>query len=172
MNTPPPRRLHEMVWIPKTKTTLLFGGVSMLGDTWEYVLLTPATYSSFGEGCQGSAGTPELTSDERPWLGEDFSMQLTGTAPNSVSLLLVGFSNLTWGPLVLPFSLDSFGLKGCTAYTSADVAIPLLSNATGTAVWNISVPNDPGVLGLGMADLAMVGDPNDLGTTLRRAHAA
>lgn len=71
--------------------------------------------------------------------------------------LLAGFSNLEWGPSSLPYDLSVFGLPGCTAYTSADVAIPL-STVSGTAVWNIQIPHDPVVLGLSLFTQGFVPD--------------
>jgi hypothetical protein len=56
----------------------------------------------------------------------------------------------SWGGLPLPIDLAPFGAAGCVLGVSVDLAVPLVSNASGLAVWpQLTIPSQPSLVGLG-----------------------
>lgn len=60
--------------------------------------------------------------------------------PQSLAIMMTGFSNTTspFGPL--PLDLTAFGAPGCAARVSPDVTTFLIG-AGNSATWNFAVPN-------------------------------
>ncbi|MBK8100886.1 MAG: hypothetical protein IPK26_27685 [Planctomycetes bacterium] len=54
----------------------------------------------------------------------------------------------------IPVDLTSFGLNGCSGYTSVDV-VDLVGSAGGTATARTSIPNNPALAGLVVFHQAM-----------------
>ncbi len=130
-----------------------------LGDTWEYGPTHPATYTTFGTGCAGTAGTPTLASLTRPWLGETQTVDLSNLPATGAVLLNLGFSDSSFGALSLPFPLGVIGMPGCSLLTSPDLGFPL-TNTGGTAQWSQLIPNAPQHLGLTFFNQGFVLDAN------------
>jgi hypothetical protein len=161
-----------MAFDPGRGRLVLFGGAELsggLGDTWEYSPSNPATYASFGTGCAGSAGTPVLAPApwQLPWIGQDFSLQVTRLPPANFAWMLLGRSHTSWGSINLPFDLGFLGMRGCQLLTSVDYAFPVAKQG-GSLLWRISVPNDPTLLGSSFHNQALLADPtgNPLGAIL------
>lgn len=126
-------------------------GVAVLGPpqvqgTWEFFDVTPTTgsFQSFGNGCAGSAGVPQLTRvSGTPTVGNDLRLSV-GPVPNSpLSRVfgVLGFSTTTWMGLPLPFSLGSIGAPGCSLLVSTEDILPLPVSAT-SADWTLILPLD------------------------------
>lgn len=111
---------------------------------------SPASFTPFGSGCQSSAGVPQLdaASGSLPYIGESFTMQLTGIPASiySPAFLLTGYSRTAWNGNPLPFDLGPLGLPGCSAWISPD-AVDLLVKVGGTATRTWSIPVVPTLVG-------------------------
>lgn len=94
----------------------------------------PTTY---GNGCGRpmTLGTPFA-----PVVDQPFQMDLSGAAPNSLAVAIVGLSNTTstFGPL--PFDLAPLGFAGCPLNASADVVAFVPADAMGAASFGFTVP--------------------------------
>ncbi len=103
-----------------------------------------------GKGCKSSAGT-ELKASVPPntWpsLGKPFTLNLVGAAPSTVAFLLLGRSDVKWGPLNLPFDLGPLGAPGCFLWTEALNFLPRTVGSQGTASMVLGVPNAPVLAG-------------------------
>ena len=153
---PGARQGAAMAFDPARGRTVLFGGgfgtrpSVLLGDTWEYAAAMPASAVPFGTGCPtGSA--PRLGTDRGslPWLGDTWAVRADGIGGNpflNVPFLILGDSRTAWGTWPLPLDLSFLGMAGCTAYTNALVALPLV-NAAGSATAAIPIPSAPSLAG-------------------------
>lgn len=135
--------------------TVMFGGVDNYnlfpGDTWELVTPNVATHRTFGSGCPGTAGTPQLLveGNAMPRLGSTWGVRVQGlpTAPGTLAMFSLGLSNTVsvLGPL--PVAMGGFGMPGCSLLVSADVSLfPFATN--GAAVAGVAIPNGASWLGL------------------------
>ena len=105
-----------------------------------------AAANSFGAGCPGSVGTPNLRVTSLPIVGSTFRSELTNIVPG-VAVLAIGWSNSAWNGVPLPLSLSAFGLaSGCTNYTSIDMA--QWSSHGGTAGFAVTIPFDTTLYGV------------------------
>ena len=136
------RAWAPLAYDPTRQRVVMFGGndQQILNDTQEYGPNFPATFSQFGSGCAGSAGTPLLAADGNnlPWQGENFGVELSGLPPGNLTFLALGGSRTQWGPLPLPVALGGLA-PGCSVLVSQDVILPV-ANATGTANWSAPMP--------------------------------
>ena len=152
--TPAPALLeHAVAYDTLRQRTVAFGGRdssfgTATADTWEYGG-DIAAYRTFGAGCPGSNGlVPELNPVGTPGLGGAFVVEVLNL-PAAVNLVYMGlgFSDTINGALALPANLTPFGLTGCTAYTSLESGF-LVPNTGTQADWSVTIPNDPGLVGL------------------------
>ena len=145
---PSDRAYPGMAFDPLRGRVVLFGG-NRIQETWEFGIgATTASYTAFGQGCLGSAGTPSLAvASGRPLLGT--TMTLTGNhlPPAQLTVLLFGLSRTAWNGVALPLDLGAMGMPGCTLYVSGDALLSLL-NWGGQAAWAITVPLSPSLRGL------------------------
>src|SRR5262249_39673365 len=77
---PPPRARQALAYDSTRAQALLFGGQSNgpnYASLYSYGPVAPATVTSFGSGCAGSAGVPVLAAAAGPWLGETFTMTVS-----------------------------------------------------------------------------------------------
>ncbi|MCR9246974.1 MAG: hypothetical protein NXI31_18220 [bacterium] len=128
-----------------------------------------ATYESFGSGCVGSLGIPELAAQpgSRPALGSTFQATVSNL-PSNVAIMTTGFSN-TWNSSTatpLPLPLDTFGMAGCTQLADP-VAVQFLFGAGGNASWSWTLPTSEVWFGAPFYQQAFVLDSaaNQLGLT-------
>ena len=129
-------------------------GHSDSSEVWSLALTPAATFSPFGNGCPGSAGTPTLSrvANGLPSIGTTSQLRLAGLSQSfHVAIFVIGFStSLNSGPLgsyALPLDLGALGIPGCTQYVSDDFTTFVLAVA-GQADWPLTVPHDTGLLGL------------------------
>jgi len=160
---PAPVRYHAMAYDPLRARTVLFGGSSsagVLNQTWEYHHPAPATYVTFGSGCAGTSGTPNLAaaSGQLPWLGSSFRVDLTNARPVTFAALVWGFSNTTTGVFPLPHHLDYLGAPGCHLFVAPTFSQFLFTDLAGNGSVTRGLPNDPAFLGLHIYDQFAVFD--------------
>ena len=151
-----------------------FGCYNFSQSRMEFQFPSPAAVTSFGNGCQGSAGTPYLFAPALPYVGESFPVIIANLPTAAPALLALGISNTSWQGIPLPLALDPIGGIGCMIYTSSDVLIPV-PNFNGTAYVSLQVPSTmvpstgPVIFVQG---LAMDPPANPLGVVLSNAAAA
>lgn len=117
------------------------------------------SYTTFGTGCAGTAGTPTLalTSGSRPVLGNTLSVTV-GNLPLGVGFVSMGFSNAMQPPFALPLDLGQFGMPGCRLL--AEVAAAQLVAGAGTnANWTLPLPANPAFVGTVFFNQAFAIDP-------------
>lgn len=140
---------------------------SLRNDTWEY----GAQWQRFGTGCPGSNGRPDLAGGSLPRLGFTCTAAVTNLPPTAgAAIMTVGLSRQQWAFGSLPMLLDPFGMTGCRAYASAEVATAVAAVA-GVANWSWAVPSDPAFVGQPFHLQAIVVDPaaNAAGATVSNA---
>jgi hypothetical protein len=153
---------------------VLFGGSTSyvytpaptdLADTWEFDLGAGAAFTSYGTGCAGSRGVPTLAPQNNtlPHVNQTLELHVGNLPFTSPVFVFLGISNTTYGPTPLPFSLAGLGAPGCTVVSSCEAVLPL-TNVLGSAVWQLAVPNLPGVTFYTQA-VVLDGAANGLGIT-------
>ena len=129
-----------------------FGGRSFLnpfgpvGETWSYAPTQPADLPAFGAGCSGSAGVPNLSSAELPWVGESMDWHIANLPPMAPVLLLVGASRSSYAGVQLPLSLAFVNAPGCELLVSPHIGVGLTA-VGGVASWSLSLPNVAALVG-------------------------
>ncbi len=142
-------------------TALTLTGLAPLpAQTWTFSSPPVASYEQFGTGCAGSVGVPVLDAapGSLPRIDSTFTLQLTNLPAGNTAFVIFGFSNTDWAGIPLPADLTPFGLPGCTVYLSVDAAFPV-ANPSGTAQFDLPIPNDPSLVGLTFFNQALVLDP-------------
>jgi hypothetical protein len=150
----PARRFGAgMAFDPIRNRTVLFGGTSTfpapgylaLGDLWEFELPAGASFTSYGAGCAGSRGVPNIAaaSGALPRVGQTFQATITNLPLQGLAFVFLGLSNTSYGPTPLPLSLNFLGGTGCSVLASGD-DLGLVVNVLGTGLWQWTVPNAPG----------------------------
>lgn len=128
-----------------------FGGHDLQGaaidETWllsGVTALPSASFTTYGVGCNGPAGVPDLHGlvGGLPRIGGTLQVEVSHLPPSPFNLVfgVAGFSNQTWQGQPIPVSLASYGFTGCQAWVSSDVS-EILQNSAGTASWAIGIPN-------------------------------
>lgn len=171
MSSPTERAWSPLAYDAVRRKVVMFGGSNsvVLGDTQEYGAVIPATVTSFGAGCAGSAGVPSMAvTGGLPWLRERVSVTVNNLAAGSPTVLAFGASNSTWGARSLPYSLGQLA-PGCDVLASQEGLLPLV-NAAGVAATSIGIPPNPAVAGVSLYLQGFTLDPvNPLGMTLSNA---
>jgi hypothetical protein len=134
-----------------------------------------ASFSSSGTGCKGSAKVPQLTATTLPVHGKTFTTRLSPlqATPAATPFMTVGISNQQWGAIKLPLDLGFLGMPGCKLFVSADVSLPLKSNA-GAARCDLAIPTVAEFVGKSFYLQGLVLDrkANRLGVALSNAGKA
>ena len=162
-----------LFYVPALKKLLVFGG-GMGGkkkpptnQTMGYGPLYPATYTTYGAGCTGSAGVPAL-SGTPPWIGESFLVDLSRLPSSGAAVLFTGFSKTKTqvGGIPLPFDLSGLGATGCKLLADPFLG-QLLQVTGGRGQTRILLPAQTALLGFSLFNQAFVVDPkaNALGVT-------
>jgi hypothetical protein len=134
-----------------TRSTL-FGGIGpngALSDTWVYGALTPATASSTGPGCGGTAGAPVLVGNQ-PHLGNaSFTLEASNLRSQSPTLFALSITG------------RSLTLTGaCKIYVGDPIIpIPSVSSVAGFASLKLQVPLNLLMRGLELNIQVAVLDP-------------
>jgi hypothetical protein len=125
---------------------LMFGS-SPTPETWRYAVTQPATFTTSGSGCPGTLATaPAVSTADRPWLGEVFTVDVSPVPANTIGLMISGLSDTvsTLGPLPLP--LAAIGMPGCLLQVDP-VLIDAFLAIGNTATWSLAIPNVATLLG-------------------------
>jgi hypothetical protein len=163
LNNPPPRGWPTLAFDAGRDRLVMFSGwisSGLLRDTWEYGPVHPASYSAYGTGCRGSTGVPALapTAGLRPWVRDNFALEIGGVPSNGTPFVLLGYSKTSWGGLNLPMDLTPLGMTGCSLLASGQVL--LVPRRLGpTWVLDLPIPDDAGLLGAPFFNQAFVLDP-------------
>jgi hypothetical protein len=125
-----------------------FGGVGSVfsNSTWEYTGAPTARFTTFGQGCPTSVGTPSIEAISLPQIGANFEVAI-GNLPASTNFLLIaeGFSQTTWNGNPLPYSLAPLGVAGCSLEVAADLLFGL-GASNGSATLSLVIPNTPSLI--------------------------
>jgi hypothetical protein len=176
-SAPTDRMDFEMAYDSLRQRAVAFGGLSLLppysflADTWSYEPVHHATIGSYGAGCAGTAGVPELAHEGLPWLGDTFRIGVGPVAGSAISVLALGLSQTVFGGQPLPLDLGPVGAPGCEVLAAPDVlAGPLLG---ASPHWDIAVPVAPSLIGFSMFVQGAVldGAANPLGLVVSDAMA-
>lgn len=154
------RSLPSLASDPGRGTVHLVGG-NFVGAGIQHWILSHqdgARFASFGAGCAGGLGIPEvdLADGQMPWLGQTMVLSLS-KLPRNVAVMALGTSSTRWGAVALPLQLGAFGMPTCTLLVSVDATSPVAGGA-GRAVWSVPVPNAPWLVGVRLYAQAFVPD--------------
>lgn len=132
---------------------------TQFGTTFGLTPTTPATVTSFGNGCPTTGGPVQLNPLSMPYVGSTFVLEVAGgPALSFVGIIAFGGSNTQWNGLPLPLDLTLIGAPGCQALISLDIlATVLLTNGAGNTTW--ALPNQPSLVGLGFFTQGVILDP-------------
>ncbi len=133
---------------PVRSVCVLFGGYNgggYLADTWEFDLGPVASFTSFGTGCVGSRGIPNLAAQgtSLPRVGSTFTAHITNLPWTGPALLVLGLSNTSYSSTPLPIDLGFLGAPTCSLRASID-DIQGIVNVLGAATWSWTIPPVPG----------------------------
>jgi hypothetical protein len=125
---------------------------SYLDDTWGWSTPTPATVTTYGAGCPGTAGVPVLANDDSllPWVGDTMVMRVSNLATSASAAFFT--TGLTTAP---PSSLAAFGMPGCNQLL-APATTQFALVASGSATWQLAIPNTAALAGVHLAQQALI----------------
>lgn len=104
------------------------------------------SWSTFGAGCQGTAGTPVLSATGFPDQGQTLTLQVANALAGQLGAMLIGASNTTTGSYALPLALAPYGAPGCSQLVSHEVIVPLATGG-GSPSLPLVVPNNAALIG-------------------------
>ncbi|MFO1077273.1 MAG: hypothetical protein U1E73_06050 [Planctomycetota bacterium] len=106
----------------------------------EDLVCAQATWTSYGQGCQGSNGTPALSPVTLPATGTSFQLAVSGLG-TGVVFMATGLSPAN-------VALQAYGFApGCSLLANPD-ALQLLIATAGTATWTMQIPVSSAFYGL------------------------
>ncbi|MCA8968949.1 MAG: S8 family serine peptidase [Planctomycetes bacterium] len=109
---------------------------------------------------------PVLSSKDTPGIGKTMQIELASARPSAPAVLVLGFSDTSWGAINLPFTYAT----GCQLLASGEVMIGLATSAGGTASVPLTLPNSNSLVGLRFYNQFLVVDPvNALGLVASNA---
>jgi hypothetical protein len=161
VSSPTPRRGEGMAYDSARGEVVVYGGVSnyQWTDTWVYRTAQPASFTQYGQGCPGSAGTPALTAApySLPWLGDVFRTRVDAIpAAGAGAVFVTGFASTP------AQSLAPVGLPGCASFVTLDSSQFVLASG-GIAEWSIQIPLSMALAGWALYQQALVLDPSTTG---------
>jgi len=147
LNTPIDPSLREraaMAFDTARSVCVLFGGSvsgTSFGDTWEFDHGATASFTSYGGGCLGSRGVPNIAAQgtSTPRIGTTFSAHVSNLPWTGPAFMLVGVSNSQYAGTPLPIDLSVLGAPTCNLLTSIEL-VEVLTNVLGAATWSFAVP--------------------------------
>jgi len=148
------------------REVVLFGGALAaysnslpMNDTWLYRTAHFASAVPYGQGCQGSAGTPTLAAAtySLPWLGDTFRTRVATIPATSAGAVFVTGIASTPGQ-----SLSGLGFPGCQSFVTLDSARFVLASGGG-AEWSLQVPVDAALVGVSLFQQGLVFDSGAAG---------
>jgi hypothetical protein len=170
----PPRAEGMMAMDSSRGRIVFFGGRAQnnatLDETWEY----GAQFRTFGSGCAGSNGIPQLRANGFPSFGTTFRTAIANLNPASAAAFVVtGLDNRTSALGPLPQLLTGFGMPNCRVYVSPDL-FQVVGASNGAAAWSWNVPGNLGLFAATFYQQAIGLDAgiNTAGLTVSNAGAA
>lgn len=147
---PPGRVAFGMVYDSQRSRPMLFGGryafTGWYGDTWEWVS-SPAVAVPYGAGCGSPVLSLSAVPGMPPVLGGTAQVALT-SIPTPLAFVALGWSNTSSALGPLPHDLGSYGMAGCSLWTSTETpAAAATYNAPGIATYSLTIPNQLSLLG-------------------------
>lgn len=133
-------------------------GTSFSGSTTELIFsVSPGT--PFGSGCGSPSPTLQPDPTSPPSTGST-ARCLLGTLASPVAVMMIGWSNSSFGAFSLPVSLAAVGMPGCNLLQSAEV-FGLSVSSTGPAVgeFALPIPADSALVGYNLYLQALVVTP-------------
>ncbi|MCA8952419.1 MAG: hypothetical protein KDE27_23110 [Planctomycetes bacterium] len=124
-----------------------------------------STYVTFENGCAGSTNSARLVPRDTPRIGSPLEVTLFDL-PQNLAIMLFALARV---PRV---SLAPYGMPGCSTVLGGASAAYLIAGQNGQARSRLSIPNDPGLVGLRFLNQALVldsGANNSLGAVLSDA---
>jgi len=118
---------------------------------------------TFGTGCAGASGTPDVYIAGTPRVGASFDTRCGNLPTNCVGFWLTGLSNTTANGNPLPLDLAAFGFPGCQLLVSPDSSELFLLPGGGYTSRTITVPNVPALAGVFLYTQATALDPTHVG---------
>ena len=92
------------------------------GESVDVVSLKPSNFHYFGSGGPSFAGkSPQIGLRGKAAGGGHLEFMLANVPPTGLGVLVLGFSDLFWNSLPLPYGLGAIGLAGENLYVSADI---------------------------------------------------
>ena len=126
-------------------------------------------FEVFGVGsCVGSLGVPTIAASGSPQVGQSYVVQLGTAVPFGLAALTVGSSAEQFNGVPLPFDLQAISAgPGCFLHNSIEGQLAIALDASGSASFSITLPNEPLLLAASLFHSWLVVDPgapqNDLG---------
>lgn len=126
---------------------------SFLDRSFCFLLLSLASPAvaqhQFGTGCPAGSTTPVIDMRGDPRVGNEISYQLLQAPAGSMSFLLLGLNNTSFGALPLPLNLAPFlgPQSTCQLLVSPDLLVPLPVAPNGTAMFGCYLPPLPALVG-------------------------
>jgi arylsulfatase B len=74
--------------------------------------------TTYGDGCVGTFGTPQLTVTDAPRIGSDYVLSIDYPSPD-FAFDVIGFSDQFLGTTPLPLELSAYGMPGCSLLCDA-----------------------------------------------------
>jgi hypothetical protein len=93
----------------------------------------PPSAQPFGQACAGARpAPPRIGMKGLGTLGaQGARFHLSGAEPHAAAAFALGVSSTTWAGSALPLVLDPFGFRGCSLYSSVELAIPAVTGSQG-----------------------------------------
>ena len=88
-------------------------------------------YQTYGGGCGGSAGVPDIAGTGCPIPGATITINVTNGRPNAIGALGLGYQML------------SLPIVNCTLLIDVEPTITVMLDASGTATFSTTIPNTP-----------------------------
>lgn len=131
------------------------------GGTGIYDVARRVESKGYGCPCIESTGTmPVISEVSPPILGGVWQLDLDSSQAGQPATLFLGSNNLAFGASPLPLAIGG----GCGLLSSGDILRPVLTtNAFGDASFQITIPNDPTLIGLDLYCQWVFGDPGTTG---------
>lgn len=92
--------------------------------------------------------TPRIDVLGMPAIATTLRLHLQDAPPNAPAALLAGASNTRWGSTALPLDLSFIQAPGCRLLTSPDILLMTRTDARGSVLLPLLVPNNRAVIGM------------------------
>ncbi|MBK8976192.1 MAG: serine hydrolase [Planctomycetes bacterium] len=117
------------------------------------------SFTTFGVGCAGSAGTPQHSAQGTPELGQSISYDLDAAPAGTTVVLNLGLSRTAWNRLPLPFALNALGAPGCFLNVGPIDSASTRTGRGGTASIPLAIPLSQSLIGADLFTQFLVVDP-------------